>query len=406
MRTNQPFTQRWWSGAEVRDTGADRPAYVLLSYDQEAEFNCEEDYEETWALCADAEGLFADPRPPERGTYELLGCAPEGDLEAAVTRARAEGSAPLGFLVLEILDAKGERVHEWYLEDVRVLGEGPCARDLSLRDITVEGAESAANASGYPQRPSLSPGFRLLGAEGERRGTCKDLAHIREERPDPLEPPVRLLGCSPRGALLHALNSGEEDLGHAKLLRLDAHGRTIQSAVEGELMAWIPSARGRGLVDLTLEPWSERPPTAAEEVWEIWDRGRPTEPNLWAARSSEGREFWLGTALAHHDQDRPDEPSGGTYHLDGRHVTDEPGFLCAMGEAVNGPGGYFGRNYAALNDCLAGRWGAARPFTLVWHHAHVARACLGVTPRADYRPLTFEEVLALFAKKRIDVHFA
>ncbi|MGW0823377.1 barstar family protein [Streptomyces sp. NPDC002845] len=384
----------------------ERPKYVLLSYDAEAEYDGEDGNEETWALCADAQDLFADPRPPARGTYELLGCAPEGELKTALSRARTEGSAPLGPLVLGILDKKGEQVGEWCLEEVRVLGDRPCARDLSLLDITVEGAAPDDNAYDYPQCPPLSPGYRLLGAADERLGTCRDLAYVREEHPEPVEPPLRLLGCTPRGALRSALDAGEEDLGHAKLLRIDARGRVVQSAVEGELTAWIPSARGRGLVDLTLEPWSERPPTAAEEVWELWGSGRPPEPNRWAACGPDGRDFWLGTALANHEYGQPDAPAGATYHLDGRHITDEPGFFCAIGEAVNGPGGYFGRNYPALDDCLSGRWGAAWPFTLVWHDAEVARMCLGVTPHAGYRPLTFEELLAFLDGNRIDVHLA
>ncbi|MGP3917619.1 barstar family protein [Nonomuraea sp. 10N515B] len=34
------------------------------------------------------------------------------------------------------------------------------------------------------------------------------------------------------------------------------------------------------------------------------------------------------------------------------HITDEVAFYRAMGEAINGPGGYFGRNLDALDDCL------------------------------------------------------
>ncbi|MFD0592855.1 barstar family protein [Catellatospora coxensis] len=64
-----------------------------------------------------------------------------------------------------------------------------------------------------------------------------------------------------------------------------------------------------------------------------------------------------GAALAHHGFGLPDRPAGRTYHLDGRFVTDVEGFYCAIGEAVNGPGGYFGWNLDALVDCLRGRWG-------------------------------------------------
>ena len=383
------------------------PKYVLLSYDREAEFEGEDGYEETWALCEDAADLFADPPPQARETYELLGCAPDGALREALTQARATGSAPLGELTLEILDKTGAAIDEWYLEDVRVLGDRPCARDLTLRDVTIEGTEHDDNPYDYPRCPPLSPGYRLLDPEGGANGTCRDLARVREHQDDPMEPPVRLLGCSPQGALRAALDAGEEDLGHAKLLRVDVSGHPVQSAAEGELRAWIPSARGPGLVDLTLELWSERPPLAAREVWELWGAGRPAEYNRWGRCGTDGRRFWLGTALDNHEHGRPDMPPDTTYHLDGRHITDLPGFFCALGEAVNGPGGYFGWGLDALNDCLHGRWGAAPPFRLVWHDSEVARRCLGVTPHAVHRPPTFEELLAFLSERdRVDVRLA
>jgi hypothetical protein len=68
--------------------------------------------------------------------------------------------------------------------------------------------------------------------------------------------------------------------------------------------------------------------------------------------------------------------SGSTYHLDGRFVTDMPGLHCAMAEALVGPGGYFGCEWMAFKDCLAGGFGIALPFTLVWHDSDVARQAL------------------------------
>ncbi|MFK4100894.1 barstar family protein [Streptomyces sp. NPDC019531] len=382
------------------------PKYVLLSYDREAEFEGEEGYEETWAFCQDVTDLFANPPPPVRETYELLGCVPEGPLGEALAHARASGSAPLGELALEILDKAGAAVGEWHLEAVRVLGDCPCPRDLTLWDVTIEGTEPDHNPYDYPRCPPLSPGYRLSGPEGGSYGRCRDLARIRELRNDPMEPPARLLGCSPRGALKAALDSGEEDLGHAKLQRVDCSGRPVQAAAEGELRAWIPSARGPGLVDLTLDMWSERPPLAAREVWELWDEGRPKAPNRWALCGTEGRRFWLGTARDNREQGRPDRSPDTTYHIDGRHITDLPGFFCALGEAVNGPGGYFGWGLNALNDCLRGRWGAAPPLSLVWHDSEVARRCLGVTPEAVHRPPTFSELVTFLTENRVAVRLA
>ncbi|MBA4866440.1 barstar family protein [Streptomyces sp. PSKA54] len=377
------------------------PKYALAAYDAE-----EPEHDQIWALCADADDLFADPPPSERVRFELLGCAPEGRLAAALAAARAEGSAPLGLLALEILDKAGNRIDEWCLEDVRIVGDRPCARELSLRDISVE-AREADSRRDHPGRPPLSPGYLLLGGRDEPYGRCRDLAHVGEPYAEPRpEPPLRLLGCSPRGALRTALDAGDEELGHAQILRLDALGRALQYAVEGEITAWIPSAHGRGLVDLTLEPWSQRPPYAARAVWDLWWDGVPAEPNLWARCDTASRDFWLGTALTNRDGRIPDAAPGAAYHLDGRHITDEPGFYCALGEAVNGPGGYFGRSLAAFDDCLCGGFGARWPFTVVWHDAHVARTCLGVTPHADGRPPAFEELLDHLAGKGIEVVLA
>ncbi|MFE2039460.1 hypothetical protein ACFXAZ_00775 [Streptomyces sp. NPDC059477] len=137
-------------------------------------------------------------RTPARETYELLGCAPQGALRTAVARARAEGSAPLGSLPLEILDRQGTAVGEWYLEEVRVSGARPCARDLSLLDVTVEGWTPEDNPRDHPRYPPLSPGYRTLSASGEPYGTCRDLAHVRPATPQPPEPaPVRLAPCAP-----------------------------------------------------------------------------------------------------------------------------------------------------------------------------------------------------------------
>lgn len=61
----------------------------------------------------------------------------------------------------------------------------------------------------------------------------------------------------------------------------------------------------------------------------------------------------------------------------------------------------------ALNDCLLGRWGAAPPFSLIWHASEVARGCLGVTPHAVHRPPAFDELLAYLAEgDRVAVHLA
>ncbi|WP_031086690.1 barstar family protein [Streptomyces sp. NRRL WC-3549] len=66
-----------------------------------------------------------------------------------------------------------------------------------------------------------------------------------------------------------------------------------------------------------------------------------------------------------------------TYVIEGGEVTGLERFWDLVGEAVNGPGGYFGRNLDAFSDCLGGGFGtpADGSFVIEWRdHAASARA--------------------------------
>lgn len=134
---------------------------------------------------------------------------------------------------------------------------------------------------------------------------------------------------------------------------------------------------GDGLLDVTFDAAvTDAMPRGASGIWELWRAGRPAEPGLWAGYHCGLRGQWIRAALAHHRPGTPGIAAGTTYHLDGRNVTDLAGFYCAIGEAINGPGGYFGSNPGALHECVTGGWGAAPPFRLIWHNAAVARTHL------------------------------
>lgn len=67
------------------------------------------------------------------------------------------------------------------------------------------------------------------------------------------------------------------------------------------------------------------------------------------------------------------------YVLDGTRIKTLEDFWRVVGEAVNGPGGYFGRNLDALNDCLRGGFGTPDDddFQFQWRNHAVSRECLG-----------------------------
>jgi hypothetical protein len=166
---------------------------------------------------------------------------------------------------------------------------------------------------------------------------------------------------------------------------------------------WVPSRDTPGRWDLTLA--MPPVPLALAAAAEPWEAGRPDRPNLWAALGPEARGHWLGLALDHRDRDAPDRPAGGVWHLDGSHVTDTNGLFCALGEAANGPGGYYGRCWNGFADALGGGFGAGRPAAIVWHGHGVARRCLGTRP-LRFPPPAFGEVVAILEAEGIEVVLA
>jgi hypothetical protein len=67
------------------------------------------------------------------------------------------------------------------------------------------------------------------------------------------------------------------------------------------------------------------------------------------------------------------------YKINGDRVHLMRGFYEVVGEAVNGPGGYFGQDLDSLSDCLAGGFGTpeGQQFVFVWTNSVRSRAVLG-----------------------------
>lgn len=76
-----------------------------------------------------------------------------------------------------------------------------------------------------------------------------------------------------------------------------------------------------------------------------------------------------------------------TYVIDGSTIAGLPDFWRAIGEAVNGPGGYFGSNFDALADCLSGGYGTPDDdddVVFEWRDHERSRAALGHEETARY----------------------
>ncbi|MFD7320750.1 barstar family protein [Streptomyces sp. NPDC059875] len=355
-----------------------RPRYTLT--------RTEDDH--VWGVCQETEGLFGEPR---RATYELFGWTP------VPQRARWLGSR-----IWLVPEDGGD--DPWLLEDVEIVEARPSSAGDGTHDVVLVGHDDYLG----PPRSFSGPVF--LHDERERWGSGRGFtAVLPPERTEHL--PLRLLGCDPSPELREALATGTRrslDLGQAVLEIRDDEGvvlteRYLRAGVTG----WRPSALGRpGLVDVELDGDLLTPvPEYARPIWERWFAGPPPEAGAWAPYDTRHREVWLELVRERGCRQQPvDRPAGHTYELDGRHVTDEPGLYCALGEAVNGPGGYFGSTLDGLDDCLRGGFGFTAPAVLVWRNSGAAHGSLVRQLRDDGEPYDlFAGVLDILARRGVDV---
>ncbi|MFD8531367.1 barstar family protein [Streptosporangium canum] len=244
-----------------------------------------------------------------------------------------------------------------------------------------------------PGRPRFDgrPRYVLVNDDDQSDvwGTCLEIRGLFVAFDDPEAEAewktLELVGWSPSGLLQKyrdAAGDSPQPFGNAWIRVLDYTGQRIGEfwSPSMKVIQWRPSRENPTLVDATVETVSlSSPYPAAESIWERWRHGRPASKNQWTEYRPEDREAWMSVVVGRIDTrfpQRPDAPPGGTYHLDGSNVVDEMSFYCAIGEAINGPGGYFGWNLHALDDCFNGGFGATPPFTLIWHDFEVARTHL------------------------------
>ncbi|WP_338071008.1 hypothetical protein [Actinomadura bangladeshensis] len=338
-----------------------------------------------WGVCSAVDGLFGEPA---RGTYELFDWAPEN----------AETRGWVGDRVWLVPD--DDTLDAWLLEDVESLGRHPGTGSLLLTGL-----------DDYEGPPEGHRGSVRVHDQYRWRGSCTELARILP--PEENSPPLVLRGLAPSDRLRAALAKGTRRaraLEQVALRIRDDQGQPLTERLFwAQVNAWRPSSTGTDLIDLELEGGYSTPiPEHLRPLWERWFAGPPDTPNTWADLDTRRRKAWLDLVRERACQRaHRDRPAGHAYELQGCHVTDEPALYLALGEAVNGAGGYFGGCLEAIRDCLGGAFGYTAPATLLWRDAEVAREHLSqmLTPDGELYDL-FAEVLGVLAAGGMHVTLA
>jgi hypothetical protein len=242
-------------------------------------------------------------------------------------------------------------------------------------------------------------------------GSCQEFSRVLPSEQS--APPLVLQGLAQGDQLREALVKGTRralDLEQAALQIQDDQGEPLaQRLLSARVSSWRPSSYGTDLIDLELGGELFTPvPGDARPIGEWWFGGPPDTQGAWAGLDTRRRGAWLDLVQERaFRRTRPDRPAGQGYELDGRYVTDEPGLHLALGEAVNGPGGYFGGCLAALDDRLRGNFGYTAPATLLWRDAATAPKYLSQALSPDGRPFDlFGGVLDVLAQGGIRVTLA
>ncbi|AWS45124.1 barstar family protein [Streptosporangium sp. 'caverna'] len=262
--------------------------------------------------------------------------------------------------------------------------------------------------------PTRSPRYRLVDQDDLIMCSCLDAKGLFIDIPQEAAPPYELIGCTLSQQLLDYLNGSNRyrrrnplDLGDLQVV--DAMGEHLGGFwIGGQIIDWCASERGPSLIDLTVDAPMGRPSSVSEPIWERWRAGWPESPTLWAEYGAEGRRAWIEVVAGctFHRSRPPDDLPGATYELEGAPVIDETSFYLAIGEAINGPGGYFGWNLSALADCTSGGFGATTPFTLMWRHSDVAHSHLierFEEENGQKSPPFFDLVVELLERRGVEV---
>jgi hypothetical protein len=182
--------------------------------------------------------------------------------------------------------------------------------------------------------------------------------------------PVRLFGAS-------RVNEALRRYGDIELQVLNRGGGVIGAYYIGDVrvIESQPSVMsGRSDVDLSFEGYYV-PFKHAGPLWRKWASAPPASVGEWKGLPVSWRPSWLHVvqkAWFQAGRSAVPERWAPQYLLEGSDIVDLSSFYCALGEAVNGPGGYLGSGLDALEDCLRLKNADDCESVLIWNDAATA----------------------------------
>lgn len=136
----------------------------------------------------------------------------------------------------------------------------------------------------------------------------------------------------------------------------------------------------------------------AAKIWRRWASGVALEKGEWLQWPVSYQNAWLHVVQNSWFASNRKAARYGVSEvvdLDGGQISTKSGFFCALGEAVNGPGGYFGSNLDALADCISSSDGEGPPVKIVWRNFQASQKSL------DH--VFLDSVMGIMSEFQVDV---
>jgi RNAse (barnase) inhibitor barstar len=221
----------------------------------------------------------------------------------------------------------------------------------------------------------ILPLYRLIEDESQRVIlTALDIEGFFVE-PDRVPSHVQVFGAPSR--LIPRLKR----LHDVELQVLDQEGEVMGAYYVGEAeMLDRRCVQSNDQVDLDVSFLGYACPfPRAGEIWRRWASGPPRKRGEWRHLSPDWHASWLHvvqTAWFQAGRMATRYGPGNSYVMDGSGIASVASLYCELGEAINGPGGYFGSGPDALVDCLRAAV-CAGSFELVWRNFDMSKDGLG-----------------------------
>ncbi|MEU3665409.1 barstar family protein [Streptomyces virginiae] len=174
-----------------------------------------------------------------------------------------------------------------------------------------------------------------------------------------------------------------EDLSDVELRVVNSAGKAIGSYYIGRvgLRSELNGRSGQDGFAATFYGLS-CPYVTAGAIWRRWASGSPIHKGEWQEYPVESHDSWLHVVQNSWFETGHAAKKYGAAEvcvIDGRTTFDASSLYCALGESINGPGGYFGSTLDGLADCLSSSYGTEPPFELVWEYHSESQKNLGAS---------------------------